>query len=277
MDLYRLKVLTKLFFYKMGFKFEKTASRDDVLRFIQRFAEMYVSTKLVRAGMEGDGGYLVPPVLETCEALFSPGVGPTADFEKWIIEHHPMPCFLADASVSRPPFDHELIDFERKFVGSDNSGEYVRLKSWVDEKTSKNSKNLLLQMDIEGGEYAVLSRESASFWNRFNVMVIEFHFLENLFDRFFLQMLSSVLEQLYENFRIVHIHPNNADADFNIKGVKVPRVMEVTFLNIALLENQLVNAPVTLPNCLDMRNVAGRDDIVVDRIWYSCSRYEGRG
>jgi hypothetical protein len=268
MNPYRLKLLTKLLSYKMGYKLEKLAPTDDVLKFIHRFSEMYVNTNLVRAGMEGDGGYLVPPVLDTCEACFSPGVGPTVDFEKWIIEHHPMPCFLADASVSQPPFAHDLIDFERKFVGSNNSNDYVRMKSWVDEKTSTNSQNLLLQMDIEGGEYAVLSRESASFWKRFNVMVIEFHFLENLFDRFFLQMLSSTFERLYENFRIVHIHPNNADMELNIRGIKVPRVMEITFLNTALLDNQLLNAPITLPNSLDMRNVPNSDDIVVDPIWY---------
>mgnify|MGYP007047597852 CR=1 FL=1 len=77
---------------------------------------MYVGTHLIRAGTLGDGGYLVPPVMYTVEACFSPGVGPTSEFEKWIVANHPVPCFLADASVLGPNIDHYLIDFERKHV-----------------------------------------------------------------------------------------------------------------------------------------------------------------
>ena len=68
---------------------------------------------------------------------------------------------------------------------------------------------MILQMDIEGAEYDVLTFESTATLGRFSAMIIEFHGLEQFFDRRFLHTTSIIFEKLYRNFSICHVHPNN--------------------------------------------------------------------
>ena len=104
-----------------------------------------------------------------------------------------------------------------------------------------------------------------------NVVIIEFHYLDSLRDRHFLQMFSSIMERLYANFRIVHVHPNNADVNLNVAGMQVPRVKQVTFLNTKLLDDLIRAGPVDLPHKLDYPNIGNRKDIIMDRAWQASS------
>ena len=53
---------------------------------------------------------------------------------------------------------------------------------------------MILQMDIEGGEYDVLTFESTATLGRFAAMIIEFHCLERIFEPNFLYMVAILLK-----------------------------------------------------------------------------------
>ena len=89
----------------------------------------------------------------------------------------------------------------------------------MDSSLEGDEKDLILQMDIEGAEYDVLTFESAESLNRFSFMIIEFHSLNKMFDRYFLQMITSVFEKIYRNFSICHVHPNNCCGVSSLNGV----------------------------------------------------------
>ena len=131
-----------------------------------------------------------------------------------------------------------------------------------------NDRGMILQMDIEGAEYDVLTFESTATLSRFSAMIVEFHVLQLLFDRHFLRTTSSIFEKLYRNFSICHVHPNNAGAIVSLNGVDIPNTIEVTFLRHDLLDQCKSSATLSLPHRLDRKNVPDHDDIDMPAIWY---------
>src|SRR5262249_38221987 len=78
-----------------------------VRRLIERLHPVTTDKKLIRIGGGGDGGYLVPDDLGGVVACFSPGVGAVASFEAALLSRG-IPCYLVDASVTRPPIPDTL-------------------------------------------------------------------------------------------------------------------------------------------------------------------------
>lgn len=220
---------------------------------------------LIRLGGDGDGGYLVPNDLTNVDACFSPGVDQTANFEKDLIGRN-VPCFLADYSVSQPPFEHSLINFKKKFVGLYSDEQHIDLKTWVEE-CAPESKNLILQMDIEGSEYPILYYADLPTLLRFRILVIEFHGLQCVFDDSKIDTVFCTFDRLSRYFDVVHIHPNNCTPLVTIEGVSVAPVMEFTFLR---KDRRVFNGYVSeFPHALDRPNVTTKDDIVLPACWYS--------
>ena len=186
---------------------------------------------LIRIGGAGDGGYLIPDrVLETIDYCFSPGVSDTANFEHELATTYGIKSFLADASVPSAPIANDNFHFTRRFLGSEASDNFMLLGDWINASVDNSAEGLLLQMDIEGAEYDVLINESESTLERFSILVIEFHYLRDLFDERCLAMISSVFEKIYRTFSICHVHPNNCCGIVQLGRIDVPDVIEVTFL-----------------------------------------------
>ena len=104
------------------------ARPEDVRRVIQLLRPQPSPKKLIRVGSGRDGGYLVPDDLEDLVACFSPGVAETADFEQSLVERG-IRCFLADYSVDRAPIRHDLVSFEKVFLGTvTDKSMFIRLE-----------------------------------------------------------------------------------------------------------------------------------------------------
>ena len=127
---------------------------------------------------------------------------------------------------------------------------------------------MILQMDIEGAEYDVLTFESTVTLGRFSAMIIEFHGLDRFFDRHFLHTTSIIFEKLYRNFSICHVHPNNCCGVTSLNGVDIPNVIEVSLLRHDLIDQFKSAATPSLPHRLGRKNVPDNDDIHIPTIWY---------
>jgi len=220
---------------------------------------------MIRLGPQnGDGGYLLPDALEGVTACFSPGVSNVSGFERDCAEMG-MKVFMADHSVDAPAEEHSNFHFIKKFVGGTTSGIYISLDDWVRETLHADRGDLLLQMDIEGQEYEVIFSASEELLNRFRIMIIEFHDLDQLFSRPFFRIASRVFEKLLQTHVCVHLHPNNCCGLVKRDGLEIPKIMEFTFLRRDYIKCDTKQT--CFPNPLD-RNNTPKKPIPLPVCWY---------
>jgi len=140
----------KSFFMRHGYRVGRTTEEHDLVNLFNDFKVF--KSELIRLGNNGDGGYLIPNDLTDIKYCYSPGVSSSVGFELDLLEHG-IESFLADFSIENIPILNKKFDFEKKYIGHErgNSNDYITLESWINMKTP-NEANLILQMDIEGGE-----------------------------------------------------------------------------------------------------------------------------
>jgi hypothetical protein len=221
--------------------------------------------ELVRVGPNGDGGYLVPDDLEGIRYAFSPGVSTESGFEAELADRG-IPVFLADASVDGPAVPHPRFAFDKRFVGGLTNERYMTLDDWHASKLRDDRSELLLQMDIEGGEYETLLATSPSLLTRFRILIVEFHWLAELWGEPFFAVASSTFRKLLQTHSIVHIHPNNCCGSVTSDGIEIPRIAEFTLLRNDRARSRRFRTD--FPHPLDRPNVA-KAPLDLPACWYS--------
>lgn len=263
--LQKFKTIIDRLFLRLGYKISKIRfDRDELLEFIKTLRPIETEYQLIRVGGPNDGGYLIPNDLNGIKYCFSPGVSDVADFEIQLSKIG-IKSYLADYSVENPPNSETNFIFLKKFLGSLNSEKYIRLEDWV-KSLDEVDENMILQMDIEGFEYEVLSDTPREILNRFRIIVVEFHNLNKLFENFSNQVIKQVFNKLLKDFHVVHIHPNNCCRVHEYNKIKIPELLEFTFLRKDRVSS--FNLVKNLPNKLDRKNVLNHKDILMDKIWY---------
>jgi|CXWL01.1.fsa_nt_gi hypothetical protein len=96
--------------------------------------------------------------------------------------------------------------------------------------TLKDCPCSFIKIDIEGSEYRVLPGLAAC-ESKINGLAVEFHDCDIYWDQF-----STIMDQLSQNFVVVHIHGNNFES--LIPDSTTPRALEISFLNRRLLSGQ---------------------------------------
>jgi hypothetical protein len=263
-----IKSIIKKILFKIGINIEKIANLKDIEIFISRFRENYKSIELIRIGGDADGGYLVPNILNDIKYCFSAGVGPVSAFEKHLSKDYKIQSFMADASVDCPAEQDNNFIFIKKFLSSRTNAEFITLKDWIKHSIQDSSDKIILQMDIEGGEFEVLIYETSEILAKFSLMIIEFHGLHKLSNKNFLVMIRGIFEKIYSNFSICHVHPNNHSGIYVLNGLKIPSNIEVTFIRNDLINNLILNSKVSLPHYLDKKNCNKSPEIKMPEVWW---------
>jgi hypothetical protein len=212
----------------LGLDLVRSSSRREFHKFFTRLQPYKTNIPLIRAGGNHDGGYLLPDDLSDLDAVYSPGVAESSDFEAFFLAQG-LRCYLADNSVVAPPIQDKNISFERKHLGLWESEREMSLEYWVRTNTP-NASELLLQMDIEGSEWAVLTHAPDNILKQFRIIIVEFHDIQKVFNNEGLSLATQVLEKMLRFFEVVHVHPNNGGGYIKFRGKQIPRVIEVTFI-----------------------------------------------
>ncbi len=218
--------------------------------------------ELIRIGPDNDGGYLLPNDLEDIAALFSPGVSDTLGFDVEIARRG-IPCFLADASVSPPTDLLENMEFIQKFIGASDDNSFITMEAWMSGRAPENH-DLMLQMDIEGAEYDVLSELTEEQIQRFRIIVIEFHHLHEIFDAEHAKAMTRVFEKLSRTHVPCHVHANNVVAYFEWEGLTVPPVIEVSYIRKDRVKKL---GEAQIPHPLDQCNNPKLPDVPTPAFW----------
>lgn len=248
------------------------SNKKDIEDFIKKIFVHDLGYNLIRVGSNGDGGYLVPNILKQISYCFSPGVGGIVHFEN-DLQKRGIKCFLADCTVQDPSNKIEKYDFIKKNINVFNDSNNITLESWISQKLKENKKkleninNLMLQMDIEGDEIAILLDIKEHIIKKFKIMIIEFHNFEFIGNKLSIKIYKQVFEKILKNFDIAHIHPNNCCGFKRVFKYKIPRVMEITFLrkDISKFRKKIKNK---LPHTLDFKCVNHKKDISLPNYFY---------
>jgi hypothetical protein len=154
-----------------------------------------------------------------------------SEFEKDCLQRG-MKIFLADFSVDKSKIDlnEGQFDFSKLYVGSTNNERFITMDDWVKNKLESSDNDLILQMDIEGGEIDTLLRMSDNLLNRFRIMVIEFHNLHNLWNKHYFKYSKIVFDKILQTHYCVHIHPNNVNGVIKRGGLEIPIYAEFSFI-----------------------------------------------
>lgn len=251
----RFYQLVRKWFLKLGVSLERNQDFD-LEALLEEIWPVAISDDLIRVGtQDGDGGYLIPKSLQNPSCVFSPGVSDNADFEQFFLKKG-IPCYLIDASVEAPPFEHELISFEKKWLSAITTEDSLTLDDWVRQSNPPQG-DLLLQMDIEGGEYEAVLATSRETLDRFSVIVIELHHLLMVTSRSGRKLFDLLLGKLRASHTIVHAHPNNCCSKISIGRSSWPEILELTLVRTDLLKHEK-SSTVGLPHRLDQNNTAKR-------------------
>jgi hypothetical protein len=242
-----------------------------LLQVISSIRPIVFSKGLIRVGPDGDGGYLVPNDLQGLHCCFSPGVSSNSGFEKDLDDRYSIKSHLADSSVNGPTNYHPK-SFLKKNISSYNSVNTITLSDWVRHSEPQlvigtRNQDLLLQMDIEGSEYAVLLSTPRNILAQFRILVIEFHDVWAWGSDSFFRIVYDVFAMLNQDFQSVHIHPNNATGIVHLGNVVVPQGFEITFIRkdrIGKIENQLYSS---IPHSLDQPNDAQLSETKLPNYW----------
>lgn len=242
----------------------KRIESDRIYTLIRSLRPVRGEVPLIRIGPAGDGGYLVPDDLGEIEYAYSPGVSDESGFE-FELARRGMSVFMADYSVDGPALTSDRFEFAKKFVGSFTDETYMTLDDWKQQTIGAYSGDLLLQMDVEGAEYETILNLSDSLVRQFRIMVIEFHYLHQLWNKPWFLLVERVFRKLLESHSVAHIHPNNCCGSFRSGGLEIPRVAEFTFYR-----NDRIEQPVfcdTFPHALDADNTT-KKTLVLSPCWY---------
>lgn len=250
---------------EQGVCFGKITAPKQLDNFLNLIRPVTTNHELVRIGEKADGGYLLPNDFGGINLCFSPGVSLEVHFEVALAKMG-IKSYLADYSVDFPPIRNPMFDFEKKFIGMENDAIHTTLETWVNSKAGKDEQDMILQMDIEGCEYEVIFDTSNELLKRFRIIIIEFHKLDSLLDKFGYQIINTAFRKLLKHFDVVHIHPNNNSSPIGYKKYEIPPDMEFTFLRKDRITQRAFTA--SFPHTLDERNIGTKSDLFLPSCWY---------
>jgi hypothetical protein len=242
----------------------RPTDKQELLSLIKKLRPVTSGKELIRFGPMGDGGYLVPNDLEGIKACFSPGVDCVSGFEAECANRG-MQVFLADKSVEQPAEAHGLFHFTKKYLGVTSNDDFMTLDAWVESSIPGSQDDLLLQIDIEGFEYEVFLAASDQLLNRFRIIVVEFHNLNELWNKPFFSLASRVFDKLLQTHSCVHNHPNNDHDTVTYKNIEIPYLTELTFFR----KDRIVNPTFVdrFPHSLDCDNT-DNPSVHLPECWY---------
>ena len=233
--------------------------REQLEKLIKALRPVKTKFDLIRVGGNNDGGYLIPNDLVGISTCFSPGVDVTASFEKDLLSRG-IKSHLADASVDGAPDGLEVASFTKKYLGGCNNDTHMTLNYWVSSKAPGPwpTGDLILQMDIEGGEYTTLLCAPSNTLNRFRIIAVEIHNVQTWFTPLAWPVVATFFEKLLADFHVVHNHPNNNCPFIEADGILLPTVFELTLLRKD--RSEALGFVDAFPHPLDQPNVLDKPD-----------------
>jgi len=144
--------------------------------------------------------------------------------------------------------------FKKCIVSEDNheGSKFPPEKLWTLREALENTgqadapnSSLLSKMDIEGAEWPVYEVAKPDILAKFKQIIVEFHSLQHVEKH--QQYLAAMQHLLGTGFQVTHLHGNNCCGMVNFETERVPKVIEVTFVQQAAKRQECLSAQEYLP------------------------------
>ena len=191
----------------------------------------------LRVGNERDGGYVLAD-LSSRASILSFGVGPDVSFESEMADQG-RSIFMHDHTVEAPPQSHPKFTFLKRGVCGEGSQTF-ELSTIREHMAAINGEHegFILKIDVEGWEWEVFATIENETIERFEQIVLEIHWLENLSDVIFRARYVAALKNILNQFTLFHVHANNCTELHLIDGFVVPSVLEISFVRTSLVKRR---------------------------------------
>lgn len=222
-------------------------------REFERLHPYLIQEDLRRVGGFKDGGYLIPDINLEIDGLISPGIGDSFSFEFELVGLSEK-VVLIDATVDNlKNLPSNMLHLHKMLAAtSSQTGDYISLGD-IRTEYFPSAQSLVLQMDIEGSEYEILSAMEEQELDGINIILVEFHNIGEIMSfSDDANLLKSSLDLLFESFYLVHTHPNNAGGFFLNRFKIFPKVVETTWVRKGFIGQTPRRA--VLPHLLDVPN-----------------------
>jgi len=258
-----LETLLRSFINSEEFRFRMSVGggvpQEPVLRLLSLFSpRKVIGYSKIRVGNQaGDGGYVMVGDFSNIVAALSAGIDNDVSWDLHISSYG-IDVHQFDHTVSGPPVTDERFHFHRRKIAAHASEHSDNIKSMI-ERTSTADGNILLKMDIEGGEWEVFDAAAVEDFARVAQAVVEFHGLSNVADDGWRAQATRTISKLRSVFEVVHVHGNNWAPLQLFANVPVHDVIEVTLVNRSMYEFQ--ESTEVFPTSIDRPNNMWRPDI----------------
>lgn len=201
--------------------FEKRTNLDEIAELLS--INFIPDAKYVRFGSFFDGGYPLIDDIKSSDFCVSFGVERNIDFEEDFLKIG-MGVHSYDNSIDSPPEMLNNMEFYKETIGEETYLSDVLSRITVDS-------DLILKMDIEGGEYGLVNNASSDELNRFRQIIVEVHWLSAMIENEAgVETLKLFLEKMNKTHVLVLSHPNNNSSSKIIDNYFVPDVLELLYV-----------------------------------------------
>lgn len=197
----------------------------DIFKLLRPYDPKWI--KKIRIGGKEDGGYV----------MVDPGFGGMAfsfgvsNYSPWDLEmaERGFKVYQFDGTIDSPTEKHENLIFSKlNITGKDIAKEgTINLKGILDKFNLHKSKDIILQIDIEGFEWEFFDSISDEDLKRFSQIIVEFHGMLNYSK---LGFYKKIFEKLNKYHQPIHFHYNNCGEILLINNFIVSSLFEVSFL-----------------------------------------------
>ena len=207
----------------------------------------------MRIGREADGGYVIAVIPnQTYDLLLSGGISDDISFEEHFLQvYDQTKCIALDGTVNQLPTTNDRIMFIKKNIGKFNTAELTNLHDIIE-----SYKSIFVKMDIEGAEIDWLKSLTEDHLNKFDQIVMEFHYP-------FTEKDNEAFRKLNVNHALIHFHGNNNCGVRNIEGLNIPNVFECTYIHLKFINKLELNKE-SLPTIYDRPNFNHNPEIFLD-------------
>ena len=190
-----------------------------------------VEYKKIRLGPQNDGGYVFLDIFGKMGGIaYSFGISFYDPFSLDMLERG-YEIWQYDGTIDTPPYDHPHIHFNRANIGDgrDPQANERSLRQIIDENGHGDLKNIILQCDIEGGEWAMLETARTEDLAKFALISLEVHYLYPSGDKWRRQV--ELLKKLNETHQVIHVHGNNGGHCTILKNFRcLPSTIEISYV-----------------------------------------------
>jgi hypothetical protein len=227
--------------------------------FVSLLKPYNIHQEKVRLGPNEDGGYVMTDyILKQCSALMTYGVGNDIRYEEEFSKKYDKPAYLFDHTIGKDSWSMNGLKFFPTGIGSNEN-----CKEWYEDyKNLGLNEKVMLKIDVEGYEYEYFTTTDIDKLKDHVIgLCLEVHWIDNNENR---KKLEEILVSLQMYFTLFHIHGNSWGDLWEFEGYKIPKVLELSFINNEHVDNKELDNQAYPIKGLDVSNCPHREDYTLD-------------